>query len=180
MCHPDTSRAFRKSPAGLGRTPKQMCMLAGSAVLGALFALRWASGRPAAASRGSLFERRAFLESTHMCVVETRQPGSATVEACCVGCLVVTCAAPGACLAWMIKRTHASENPALLLTPSRTSVLQNPVLAGSAVLSDHVCAATTHVCLDTHVCLLQMPGNWVSAAAQGSHLRQPYSLAWSG
>ena len=59
-------------------------------------------------------------------------------------------------------------------TPSHMSVFQNPVIAGSAVLSDHVGVSMTHMRL------LQMPGNWTSAATQGSHLLQSYSLARRG
>ena len=46
----------------------------------------------------------------------------------------------------------------------------------SVVLSDHVCAAMTRMCFDARVCLLQMPGNWMSAAAQGSHCVSPIHL----
>ena len=115
---------------------------------------RRARRRPAAASRGSLLKRRAFVESTHMCVAETRQPGSATAEACCVGCLVVTCAAPGACPAWMIKRTHASENPAPRTADPANWSLEHTHLLGrstkarrGALSKRPACIGMTHICV---------------------------------
>ena len=71
-------------------------------------------------------------------------------------------------------RRSGRAPPGRRRTHSRMSVFQNPVIVGSAILSDHVCAAIRHMCL------CQTPGKWTSVATQGSHLVQSNSLARRG
>ena len=76
-----------------------------------------------APGRRARSERRAFIEMTHVCVAETRQPGSATVEVFPIA--QRRRAASRTSRAQQFNRTDAVENPAFWMTSSPLVQLQH-------------------------------------------------------
>ena len=78
--------------------------------------------------------------------------------------------------AWFLKHTcvpsqdkgGARKKPHRAVERPRTCLRSRIHLAGSAVLSDHVCVAMTHACVC--VCVWQMPRAWTSAEIKSSVL----------
>ena len=92
---------------------------------------------------GAISKRRPCLAMTHVCVSETRQPGSARrIGVFGVGRLIAG-AVSGSNHAKQVNRIAANENPAIGLrtTPGRFATARGAVSEGRA------CVAMTHMCV---------------------------------
>ena len=99
-----------------------MCVLATNMVAQTCRPRKLDSGTQAHVGVVRRFCKAISERGTHVYFAETRQPRSATVEMCCVGCLVIAARAPrpasGASRAGQVNRTEANENLELQLTSS--------------------------------------------------------------